>query len=358
MMVYPLCIRIERRIGEQIKRALARLELFDPSRKIMIDDETGMLLIPILKDPDPEQYAGISLIGHIDIIAKALPKSEIPPKSLQETLKDHIPDDLIPTLPKSFDIIGDILILEALPESILQHKGVIANALLSLNSNVRTVLLKVGKVEGKFRVPKYEFLAGVQKWDTIHVEYGVRLKVDVSQVYFSPRLGTEQQRVALQVSQGETVLDMFAGVGPFSIMIAKRVTANIISIDLNPYAIELLNANMKLNRLKGSITPICGDARVASVPFYGKADRVIMNLPGHSMGFLEIASEAIKSNGGMIHFYTFAAEDPLANAEIIFREAAEKYLPYYAVRAKRIVKPTAPREWQVVLDVWASVEKI
>jgi tRNA (guanine37-N1)-methyltransferase len=352
-MASDLCMRSEKRIGEPVRRILAKNCLFDPSRKIKINDAEGTVLIPILMEPKPEVAEALGKLGQVDLITATLPISKSPPKDLRGVLEGKLPVNLLDSLPKSYDVVGDILIIESMPPELMPHRKEIGIALLGLNSSVKTVLLKVGKVEGEFRVPRLEFLAGVEKYETIHLEYGVKLKVDVSKAYFSPRLGGERYRVSSSVSDGETVVDMFAGVGPFSIMIARKARARVYAIDLNSYAVKLIEANICLNRLKGDVLPFCGDARSLAKQFAGMADRVIMNLPGHSLEFLDVASKLVKKEGGLLHVYVFAEEDPLENAESDFRDAAKKLKVGFEIRAMRVVKPTAPREWQVVLDVWA-----
>ncbi|MDD1776305.1 MAG: class I SAM-dependent methyltransferase family protein [Candidatus Methanomethylicus sp.] len=351
-MTNTLCLRVDKTSGELVKKILIKSNLLDHSRRITADDETVFLLIPVIEKPDNGQMRELCLVSHsVELISAELPPLKAPKHTLRELLFGQMPDALIIHLPRSFDIVGDILIIESLEVAVLPYKSLIGKSLLELNPNVKTVLLKVGKVEGEYRVPKYEFLVGISKYDTTHQEYGIKLKVDVSKVYFSPRLGAERKRIAQQVVTGETIVDMFAGVGPFSLLIAKQVAAEVISIDLNPNAINLLKENLLLNKLKGSITPMCGDARIVAKPFFGRADRVIMNLPGHALEFLDVALALIKSIGGKIHLYTFAKDDPIKNATHNLGEVASKLLPAYEIQAVRIVKPTAPREWQVAMDI-------
>ncbi len=342
-----LCMRAEKRSGERVRQALLRLGLYDRSRKIR--EEGGFILIPILQPPG----AACALEG-AEVTTADLPPSAKRPRTLGEVLGEAVPRNLHGLLPRSYDTVGDILVVESLSDALLPYLREIGEAFLRLNPGVRTVMLKTGKVEGEFRVPRLEVVAGEEKWETVHSEYGIRLKVDLSKVYYSPRLGWERFRVASSVADGETVVDMFAGVGPFSIMIAKCARARVYSIDLNPEAIRLLSENVSLNRLCGRVEPICGDARAAAARLGAVADRVIMNLPGRSLEFLDAAARVLKPSGGLIHLYAFAKDDPLRSAESALRGAADPHFASYGVRGARVVKPTAPREWQVALDIWAE----
>jgi tRNA (guanine37-N1)-methyltransferase len=346
-----LCVSVERAAAESVRRSLLRLKLFDNARKIKT--VAGTVLIPISHRPKPDELTTLRDIGRVKIISADLRSASAHPKDLVDVLDGKLPPHLLAQLPRSYDIVGDIAVLEFLSPDLKAHKKEIGKALMDLHPNVRTVLLKTGKVKGEFRVPQLAVLAGRKRFDTIHTEYGMKFKVDLSKVYFSPRLGSEHHRVASLVSDGETVLDMFAGVGPFSLMIAKYSKAKVCAVDLNPDAIRLLSENIGLNKLRGGVIPICDDARRVSGQLSGKADRIIMNLPASSLNFLNVASECLKSEGGIIHIYIFVTDEPLVKAESAFREAAERVFSHFEIRGMHIVKPVAPKEWQVALDVWA-----
>ena len=131
-----------------------------------------------------------------------------------------VPKDIYHLLPTSFDIVGQVALIK-LPDELLQYKNKIGEALLKTHSNLQTVLRDKG-VQGEFRVRDIEIIAGIPCTLTLHTEYGIKLLVDLWEVYFSPRLAKERYRIAKLVDHGEVVVDMFAGVGPFSIKIAKQ----------------------------------------------------------------------------------------------------------------------------------------
>ncbi len=133
------------------------------------------------------------------------------PHSVIEVLRDNIAPSLLKRVKHSFDVIGDIAVIEA-PEELVSLKESIAKAIIEVHKDVRTVLCKSGAVDGKFRVRGYELVLGDEKTETMHVEHGCRFMLDVAKVYFSPRLATEHLRVASQIKGSEVVVDMFAGV--------------------------------------------------------------------------------------------------------------------------------------------------
>lgn len=349
-MPRELSLKVGRKHAEEVRKAMIRNCVYDPSRKIRAEGEA--VFIPVLRPPKPEELVGLEDIS-FDMVHFQLEPIENRPKDLQETLKGKIPQHLSSAIPKSYDLVGDIVILEFLSPELEPYKSEIGDALLRLNPAAKTALLKTGKVEGEYRVPQLEVIAGEGKFETIHVEYGVRLKVDLSKAYFSPRLGFERYRVSASVSEGETVVDMFAGVGPFSILIASKTKARVFAIDINPDAVRLLQENIRMNRLKGDVIPVCEDVRKAAVRMHGIADHVIMNLPGTSLEFLDVAAEILKKEGGIIHIYMFAPEEPLVYAEKSFRGVADKLFRRYEILALRVVKAVAPRRWQVALDARA-----
>lgn len=219
-----------------------------------------------------------------------------------------VPDELMQLLPTSFDVVGDIVIIR-LPADLLPYKGQIGEALLLTFPRLRTVALDCG-VKGEMRVRDLEVIAGDASTETLHTEYGLKLRIDPSKAYFNPRLASERMRIASLVREGETVIDMFAGVGPFSLMISKyaRPTA-VFSIDVNPDAVEMLKANVALNRAS-NVFPVWGDAREV-LPTLPMADRIVMNLPHSALEFLNDALARLKRHG-VVHLY-FVSERSTAD---------------------------------------------
>ncbi|MFB6076640.1 MAG: class I SAM-dependent methyltransferase family protein [Candidatus Nanohaloarchaea archaeon] len=226
---------------------------------------------------------------------------------LKDVLVDDLPDEELARVITSFDIVGDVAIIKV-PDSLEHRKGVIADAVMEQHSNVNTVVRKVGERSGEFRVADYETLRG-DTTETVHREHGCRYRLDPTTLYFSERLGHERERVATQVGAGETVFDMFAGVGPFSIMIARTRDPDAVhAVEKNPAAVDYLEQNIDLNNVDDVVTAHPGDVREVAPDV--TADRVIMNLPGSSEGFVDLAVERVR-DGGTVHYYDFVAEDDL-----------------------------------------------
>jgi tRNA (guanine37-N1)-methyltransferase len=256
----------------------------------------------------------------------------------------------------SFDVIGDIAIIRA-PLKLRHRRHIIAQAVMKTNSNIKTVLNQVSAVSGSFRLRELEYLLGEEKTRTIYQEYGCRFKVDLATVYFSPRLSFERMRIANLVNYGETVLNMFAGVGCYSIIIAKhRPIKHVFSIDLNPEAVELMKENVQLNRVADKVTVIEGDAQdIISTQLKQSGNRVLMPLPEKAFEYLESAIQALKEGKGIIHFYDviFAkkSEDPIEKLIQRIEPKLQELSSAFTIHSSRVVRMVGSRWYQIVLDI-------
>ena len=314
-----------------------RLKLIEEglmSMEYRIKAEKDFGYIPVKKD-----------IDNYEIVDVELEKIEKRAHSFSELLEDELTSEEIENLRTSFDTIGDIVILE-IPENLEDKKFKIADAALKFTKR-RSIYMKKSAVKGTTRVRELEFLAGVDDSVTIHKEHSTRLKLDVREVYFSPRLATERRRVMESVEDGEKILDMFCGIGPFPIVIARNKKVDITAVDINESAIYYLDENIKLNKLKGNITSYCGDIREVSDAFKCKFDRIIMNLPGLSYTFLDVAINLIE-DGGIINYYEFS--DTYDTGIKRLSDACEKFGKKVEVVNTRKVKSTSPSEWHMAID--------
>jgi tRNA (guanine37-N1)-methyltransferase len=275
---------------------------------------------------------------------------------LRKTLSEVLSPNELAHVYNSYDILGDIAILR-LTETARKHSQTIAKAVMSIHKNVKTVLVQTSPVHGDFRLRKFEYVAGEKKTTTVHKESGCLFSVNVEECYFSPRLFYERMRIANQVGKGEVIVNMFAGVGCFSIIIAKHSDAEkVYSIDVNPAAVQNMQENVRLNMMYGRVMPILGDAKeVIEKRLCHLADRVLMPLPEKAIEYLPYALLAIKKSGGWIHYYDFEHaqknEDPILKVK---RKVAKKLGSLgvaFEISLGRVVRTTGPNWYQIVLDI-------
>jgi tRNA (guanine37-N1)-methyltransferase len=271
-------------------------------------------------------------------------------RSLENILTPQESQELI----SSFDQIGDIIIVR-IPDSLLAKKKLIGETLLNEVKIAKSVFYQASAVEGDFRTRNLEILAGEDKTETEYKEFGCRFTVDVENAFFSPRLSTERERIANLVQDGETVVNMFAGVGMFSIMIAKKKKCTVYSIDINPVAAKLCEKNIISNKLVGTVISINGDAsQVIQEKIQNKSDRTLMLLPERSDEFLGSAINATKS-GGIIHYYSHIHADKKSNAGKLSEEHYLQVTPVGSeILGSKIVRAVGPRYYQTVVDVKIS----
>jgi tRNA (guanine37-N1)-methyltransferase len=352
MLKESLCIQVPKNHGEQALILANKLKMSD--RELEIQKNTRFIYVPLNRQPSEKELAILKAqVPDFQLATYVFPERKPREKTLVEVLENQLPSHLLASLPRALDIVGDVAIIE-IPLELKAHESLIGEAILKTHKNIRTVLAKVGAVSGTYRLRELEIVAGEPRTDTLHKEYGCKYHVDVAKVYFSPRLSYEHKRVASLVQKGETVVDLFAGVGPFSVLIAKNnEDARVYAVDVNPEAIEFLKRNIRFNRVENRVFPLLGDARqVVEDELLGVADRVIMNLPERAIEFVDAACRATKPAGGTVHFYGFIRlPDSLENMKLRFSEAVEKAgRKVDRFLFAKTIRETAPYEWQIVLD--------
>ncbi|MCW3982729.1 MAG: class I SAM-dependent methyltransferase family protein [Candidatus Bathyarchaeota archaeon] len=347
-----VCLKVPKQQGEKTIALAAKLGLINKVLGITRDDK--FLFVPLVRQPDNAELTalqnGVSLL---EVTRSDFEEKKQPSETLTQALQTKLPPELLAMVPQAFDIVGDIVIIE-IPPQLKPHQTLIGETILQTHKNIKTVLGKAGDISGVYRIRDYTFIAGIQKTSTIHREFGCAYHVDVAKAYFSPRLSHEHMRVASQVQSGEVVADLFAGVGPFSVLIGKQCPeAKVYAVDLNPDAVELLKLNVRVNRVDNRVFAVCADAReIAKGKLKGAADRVIMNLPETAIEFVDAACNAIKPEGGIVHFYGFVrAPDAVENLKQRFTEqfkgCSRKVQKFLYAKA---IRETAPFESQIVLD--------
>ena len=236
--------------------------------------------------------------------------------------------------------IGHVLLVDKdveNPQKLMEMKGI-------------ETVVKLGSIGGNKREPEVEILAGSDT-ETIHRENGCLFKLDVARVMWSKGNTNERIRIANLIKKGERVLDMFAGIGYFTIPAAVHSEAEIIhSIEINPVSYDYLEENISLNKVR-NVNPILGDSRVIAPEFY--VDRVLMGYIGNTQDYLKSAIEALDGSG-IIHYHESVYE------KIKFKRPEERIRKSangmdVEILNKRVIKKYSPGVVHVVID--AEIKK-
>jgi tRNA (guanine37-N1)-methyltransferase len=334
-----LFAKVRKEIAEETRQQLIKDGALSKDYKIIRDEK--FIYFPLTK----EMRGKFEIV---DLEAQAVPFKYL---KLEELLTDFLTKEEMEQVVTSFDLIGDLIIVE-IPGELESKEKQIAKSILEVHRNCKVVAKKTGAMSGEFRTRPLKVIEGENRTETVYKESGVAMKLDPSKVYFSIRLSTERKRIADQVKPGERILALFAGVGPFPLVISKtQPDCEIVAIELNPEAVKYMEENVKLNKCK-NILPILGDAReIVMKNYLNWADRIIMPLPHKAETFLDVAFAGAR-NGCIIHFYGFVSEKDVEHAfEDKIREACKKQDTEHKTLDIRVVRPYAPGIVQVVVDL-------
>ncbi len=299
------CIKVELKNAEKIKKELLQKGIFNKNYVVQKDKE--YIYFPVTKK-----------IKGFKIIDKKLKRNKN--QTLEIILKKKLNAEEIKLIPKSYDSVGTICILE-MDKNLIKKKKIIAKAFLKVNPQLKTIVIKLGEHKGEYRIQEYEYLAGEKNFETIHKENAVKMKLNINKVYFSPRSANERLRIAKEIKKDEVILVMFSGVGAYPLVFAKNSKAKeIYGIEINPEAHKYAEENKRINGITEKIKNFCGDVKEVLPKIEKKFDRIIMPLPKTSFDFLELALTYL-NKGGIIHLYCFSPEEEI---EQLIKKIKEK----------------------------------
>ncbi len=235
-----------------------------------------------------------------------------------------------------YQIIGNICLIK-------KKDNRLANRILKKLHHLKSVYYQ-SKIYGKLRQPKIQWLAGKKGTEVLHKENNCLFKLDIQKVMFSKGNQEEKRRMIKAVKKGDVVVDMFAGIGYWSVPIAKFSNPKMVySIELNPSSFRWLQENVRINRLSDKVVPILGDSKKVT-PTLPRADRIIMGY-FDSRDFLVPALKVLKK-GGTIYFHYLASEDG-------FRKVAREIAKSYKLKLLRTrkIKDYAPHIYHCVAEL-------
>ncbi|MBI5397832.1 class I SAM-dependent methyltransferase family protein [Candidatus Woesearchaeota archaeon] len=330
--------------AQSVKEFLIKNNLLDHDSAFKKNEES--ISFPVLRAVDVvKRKFHFVKIEHGDLIVKS---QRVKKGTLKEALAKQLSSQELMRLRRAYDVVGSIAILEVPPE-LEQKAHLLASSILESHKNIKTVLCKAGAHAGEFRTQPMKFLAGVDTRETMHVESGTRIKLNVEKVYYSVRLGTERLRIAQEVKPGESVLVMFSGCGPYPLVLAKKSKAvRIVGIEMNPLAHKYGLENVKINKVK-NVKLLQGNVRKVVHELQEKFDRIVMPLPKSAGDFLDSAL-LVANKGAVIHLYDFLKEGEFEEAHRKIRQVCKEH--GVACKILRTVKcgQHAPRTFRVCVD--------
>jgi tRNA wybutosine-synthesizing protein 2 len=269
-------------------------------------------------------------------------------KLLQENLNELSKKELL-LLPSSYQKIGNIVIVN-LNKELWKYDRKIGRIILENIPDTKTVCRRTGFIIGRTRRPQVKVIAGEKNTGTVHKEHGISYKIDANKIMFSKGNLSERNRLTKLVGRNEVIVDMFAGIGYFSLPLAKYCQPKkVYAIEINPDAYRYLNENMKLNKVEDKVVPILGDCLIEVAKLGRIADRVLMGLLPSSKEYLMDAMKVIKKNG-IMHYHGTAKENEWKQLFDDVKTAAELYGFEVELLKKTKVKSYAPKIYHWVLD--------
>lgn len=327
----------------RVDECLAAIEdegIYDNSRQLF-EHESGKIGLPVTAEPTND-------------IGPVVPDLDPDPRitGISDILRERgWSAEEIESTPNSWAVIGNVILVHV-PEDLTAPEE-FGEALLELHGNAHTVVRREG-ITGEHREPSVQILAGDGDTETIHTEHGIQYALDVSQVMFSPGNKAERHRMRRITEPSDQVLDMFAGIGYFSLPIAKA-SATVTAIERNPKAYQYLIENAVLNDVSDKVRAIPGDcSSVIESAVAGdidlSTDRIVMGYY-EAYEYLEPALSVIKP-GGVIHFHEAVPNDlkwerPISHIET----ATEKQDRSFSITDKREIKTHGPGVTHVVIDL-------
>jgi tRNA wybutosine-synthesizing protein 2 len=274
---------------------------------------------------------------------------EIPLNQIKQSLAKKIPTKLLDHLPSKWEKIGDILLIK-LHSELEQHRRIIGKTYAKI-LRCRTVLQETGNITGVFREPHVEIIFGPRDTETIHIENKIRYQLDPQKIMFSSGNMNERLRMAHIAKGDETIVDLFAGIGYFTLPLAVYSRPKeIYACEINPVAYGYLCRNIVLNDVTEIVKPLLGDNRYTAPN--DVADRVIMGYITDTYTFLPLAVECLKNNSGIIHYHEIWPNKLMPEEPVnLVRKVAAYYDKHAQVLKEKHIKSYAPGVNHVVFDI-------
>ncbi len=343
-------LEVNKKDTEQIKKLLEKIKAFDKTRKII--QNKNKILIPILNISNGKIKKHIVKLFDYSILnlkAKIQKQGSRIDQNQSKNFKKY------ENIARGYDILGNIAIIKYINKSEKSKKLIgkaeqIAKWIINSNPSIKTVVAQTSPISGKFRLRKFKYISGIKTFIATYKENNCIFKFDIRKTFFSNRLSYERSRINKLIKPKEAIIVMFAGIGPFAIVIAKQhKLTNIICIELNKNAVHYLKENIKLNKIE-NIKAELGNVKKIYSKYKNFANRVIVPMPKSSIDYLDqILSVCQKT--AIIHIYVFGDRDTVfAKTSKAIEEHARKNNYKAKILFKRIVRPYSAKEIEIVVD--------
>jgi tRNA wybutosine-synthesizing protein 2 len=272
-----------------------------------------------------------------------------PFETIQNLLAKIIPKDLVAKIPDKWEKVGNVIIIK-LPSELKKYYSEIGNVYADI-LDCKTVLNDAGGITGEFREPNVKIIYGSKNTVTIHKENRVKYKLDPQKIMFSSGNMDERIRIATISNKKETIVDLFAGIGYFSLPIAVHSKPKkVFACEKNSISFDFLIQNITLNKVNDIVEPLEGDNR--KIAPENVADRVLLGYFGKTHEFLPIALNCLKNNCGIVHYHDKFPEDVIPDKPLEFvKNVAEKYKKNVELLQYKHVKTYAPGISHYVFDI-------
>ncbi len=334
-------IRVEKKNAEAVRAYLKAHKLMDKQHCVL--SRNSFIYFPMLR-PGAGEMAHLKKLGAEPTDAAFMRQKM--PRGYRDALLKELGMRGYEKAVKSYDLVGDTAIIDARHGLAMK----IAKALSVSDRRIKRVISKAGAVKGSFRTRDFRHVWGRKGYEVEYRENGILLSLDIRKAFFSPRLAYERKRISDSARDGENVVVMFAGAGPFDILLAKsHVHDAVVAIEMNRDAHRYHLRNIALNKV-ANVVPILGDVRDFGARYRGFADRIVMPLPRDSHHFLETAA-AMAGKRCIIHYYAFAGKgEPYSHHLELLRSFFSARGRKVRILLKRIVRTYSPAEDEIVID--------
>ena len=227
-----------------------------------------------------------------------------PHTRLGSSLRELFGGDLPGTIPRRWERFADVAILPsgAFASEGWSHPDLWSAVALALGADR---LARMGEVTGEFRESGVEMLLGDDDW-VVRRESGVDYGYRMSSCMFSAGNVNERRRMGEVAGDDEVVVDLYAGIGYYTLPALVHGGSTAHACEWNPEAVKALRWGLEANGVEDRCTIHEGDNRIAAQSLGGVADRVFLGLLPSSEEGLEAAMGVLSPSGGTLHVHGLA----------------------------------------------------